>query len=167
MDISIIILRILHIFGAVFWVGAAWIGALFLEPTARALGPDGGKFMAHLLNVRKYARYIMVAALVTLLAGLALFFILYGGSGFRTATGMAFAIGGGIGLIAGICGGMISAVSGRMSKLGAAFAQQGKPPTPEQGAEMAALQKRLRTLGMATAILTTIALLLMAVARNL
>ena len=139
----------------------------YLEPTARALGPDGGKFMAYLVTTRKSSISIMIAAILTILAGLVLFSTRYGGAGMRTTAGVAFAVGGLFGILAGVTGGMVGASSSRLSKLGGEIAKQGKPPTPEQQAQLAALQGRLRTLGMATAILTSIALLLMATARYL
>ena len=37
MEIVTIIFRILHIFSAVAWVGAAWLVVLFIEPTVRAM----------------------------------------------------------------------------------------------------------------------------------
>ncbi len=167
MDILTLILRVVHIFAGVFWVGAAWIGAIYLEPTVRALGPEGGKFMGHLVGTRKYSIAIMIAAVLTLLAGFALFFMLYGGAGMRTNAGMTFGIGGVIGLIAGAAGGMVGAASARLTRLGATIAQQGKPPSPEQQTELRGLQGRLRTFGLATAILTSIALFAMAIARHL
>lgn len=167
MEITTIILRVVHIFSGVFWVGAAWIGAIYLEPTARALGPDGGKFMAHMLRVRKYSLAIMIAAILTILAGLALFLMRYSGAGMRTNAGIGFAIGGLFGILAGVTGGIVGGASGRLGRLGAEIQQQGKPPTPEQQAQLTALQNRMRTMGIATAVLTSIALLLMATARYL
>ncbi len=166
MDIVTIILRIIHIFSGVLWVGAAWVGALFLEPTARALGPDGGRFMGYMVTNRRYAIYISVAAVLTLLAGWTLFFMRYGIAGLSTGPGLTFAIGGILGLIAGgVGGGVVGRASNRLSALGGEIARGGKPPTPEQAAELAALQAQLRSGGVWTAILTSLAVLAMAIAR--
>jgi hypothetical protein len=165
MEFTTLILRVIHIFAGVFWVGAAWIGAFYLGPTAAALGPDGGKFMGHLITVRKYSLSIMIAAVLTILAGLALYALRYGAAGMRTNAGIAFAIGGLFGIAAGVTGGMVGASSSRLVRLGAEIAQQGKPPWPEQQAQMAATQRRIQTMGMATAVLATISLFLMAIAR--
>ncbi|MCC7163230.1 MAG: hypothetical protein IT331_12110 [Anaerolineae bacterium] len=164
MDLLFILLRLIHIFAGVFWVGAAWIGALFLEPTARALGPDGGKFLSHMATVRRYSIYIMVSAVLTILAGWGLWFMRYGMPSLGTSSGLAFFIGGIAGLIAmGIGAGTGSAATG-MTRLGSEIAQQGKPPTPEQQGQMRELQGRMRQFGIWTAVLTSIALFLMAIA---
>ena len=167
MEYLTMLLRVVHIFGAVFWVGAGWLTVLFLTPAVRALGPDGAKFMGYLVSVRKISIYISAASGATLVAGWTLWLMRYSLPSLTTNAGLAFLIGGIVGTIAGVTGGMIGGTSTRMSKLGAEIAQQGKPPSPEQAAQMGALQKRMGTLGLWTAILTTSALFLMSVARYL
>lgn len=164
MDILSMVLRVLHIFGAVAWVGATWMVVFFVEPTVRALGPEGGKFMNYMATTRRYPLYISIAAAVTLLAGIVLYGI-HWGPVWNTPMGLTFLIGGLIGIAGGVVGGMTGGVTGRMTKLGGEMAQQGKPPSPEQLTEMSALQARLRSLARVTAILTSIALFLMAIAR--
>jgi hypothetical protein len=39
MDLAI--LRLIHISGGLFWVGAFYTFFFFVQPTAMALGPDG------------------------------------------------------------------------------------------------------------------------------
>jgi hypothetical protein len=166
MEIVTIILRIVHIFAGVFWVGAVWIGVFFLEPTSRALGADGGKFLGHLVSVRRYPIYLSIAAVLTLLAGWILFFMRYGIAGLQTGPGLAFAIGGILGLIAGgFGGGVVGPTSSKLAALGQEIAQGGKPPTPEQLAQLSALQSRLRRGNVWTAVFASLALLLMALAR--
>jgi uncharacterized membrane protein len=41
VDWWLILLRILHVGGAMMWFGGAIIGGFFLQPTAKALGPAG------------------------------------------------------------------------------------------------------------------------------
>jgi hypothetical protein len=48
MDTYMVVLRIVHILAGVFWVGAALTTILFLQSTAREVGPAAGPFMAHL-----------------------------------------------------------------------------------------------------------------------
>jgi hypothetical protein len=167
MEYSTLVLRIIHIFAGVLWVGAAWIGVLFLEPTIRALGPEGGKFMSTMVRERRYSTAIMIAAVLTLLAGWGLWFMRYGVPSLQTTAGLTFFIGGIIGLIAGGVGGAVGSTSSKLTALGSQIAMQNAPPTPEQLAEMRALQGRLRQFGVWAAILTTLALLSMAVARYL
>ena len=166
MEIVTIVLRIVHIFSGVAWAGTAWALVLFLEPTARALGPDGGKFLGYMISVRRFHIYMSVVGGLTVLAGWILFFMRYGIAGLSLPTGVAFAIGGVLGLIAlGIGGGITGPSSVRLVTLGGELAKAGKPPGPEQAAQMAALQARLRTAGLWTAILTALAVLMMATAR--
>ena len=42
----ILLLRVLHIVGGVFWVGTAVFIAAFLGPSLRAAGPAGGWLLA-------------------------------------------------------------------------------------------------------------------------
>ena len=45
MAILIIVLRIIHIFSGVFWVGFAFFNIGFLQPTVKATGAEGQKTM--------------------------------------------------------------------------------------------------------------------------
>ena len=47
MDGYVIGLRLLHAFGGVFWVGAAWMMAGFLNPGAGVTGPGALTARAH------------------------------------------------------------------------------------------------------------------------
>lgn len=164
MDYLVILLRILHIFGGVAWVGAGWMVVFFIEPAVSALGPEGGKFMNYIATVRRYPVYISAAAGVTLIAGLLLYGIKWGPV-WNTPRGLTFLIGGIFGIAAGVVGGMVGGVTGRMMALGGEIAKQGKPPSADQSAQMRALQERLRSLGRISAVLASIALLCMASAR--
>lgn len=169
MDILTIVLRILHIFGGVFWVGAAWVLTFFVAPTAAALGPDGGKFMTTLTTRFRFPVYVSIAAVITLLAGFTLYYLRYVSFGLSsTGAGMALGLGGIIGLAAGVVGGgVVGTTTSKLGALGAEIGRGGKPPTQEQGAQLAALQARLKTASLWNAILVSIALLLMATARYL
>lgn len=165
MEIFDVLLRVVHIFAGVFWVGAAWLLTFFLGPAAQALGPDGGKFMGYLNTRLRLSIYISVAAVLTVLAGWALYFMNWGMLWPDSKT-ITFAIGGVFGLIAlGIGGGIVGPTSHKMTKLGSELASQGKPPTDEQKAQMGALQKRLGTASLWNSIVSSIALFLMAIAR--
>ncbi len=68
------ILRFLHIAAAIFWAGSSFFTVFFLEPTVRSLGPDGGKFMQRLIGGARFSLAISLAATITVLAGLAMYF---------------------------------------------------------------------------------------------
>lgn len=166
MDLVTIILRIIHIFGGVFWVGGAWTIVFFLEPASHALVPEGGKVMGYLMGTRRLAVYLSVAAVLTVLAGLILFFWHYGLAGLNTGPGLVFGIGGVFGIIALAIGGAVTGpTSNKLTQLGGEIARGGKPPTPEQGVQLAALQARMRTAARWAAVFASLALLMMASAR--
>ena len=56
MDTYLVVLRIVHILAGVFWVGAVFTTILFLQPTARDVGPAAGPFMAHLAGKKTTRR---------------------------------------------------------------------------------------------------------------
>ncbi|HZQ10533.1 MAG TPA: hypothetical protein VFD70_28400 [Anaerolineae bacterium] len=162
MEIVTIILRIIHIFAGIAWVGGAWLFVFFVEPSLEALGPDAGKFMSYMVNVRRYPIYITTAAALTLLAGWTLWFLRY--RGLQTAADWTFAIGGIFGLIAGFIGGaVVGRAAGQLTALGAEIGRGGKAPTPEQRTQMTALQTQMKSAGLWTAIFAALAVLCMAI----
>ncbi len=166
MDIVTILLRIIHIFAGIFWVGALWMVLFFVLPAAQTLGNDASKFMNQMLVVQRYPFYASIAAGLTLLAGWTLFFYRYGIVGLQTGAGITFGIGGILGLVGGVLGGvLVGATAGKISVLGGEMAKAGKPPSAEQLTEMAALQARLRMGTLVTAVIVSLAVLCMAVAR--
>jgi uncharacterized membrane protein len=70
MNTYMVVLRIVHILAGVFWVGAALTTFLFLQPTAREVGPAAGPFMAHLAGKKRLVDWVLRAAGLTILAGL-------------------------------------------------------------------------------------------------
>lgn len=168
MDIYTIILRLLHILAGVFWVGAVWMMIGFLQPTAEATGPEGQKFMQRLFQ-SKLPRVMSAAAGTNVLAGLLLYWKDSGG--FRldwitTAAGLSFTIGGVAAIIAFVLGFTVSkSAADRLAAVGKEIQAGGKPPTPEQAAELKRQQAKLSTGAKWTAALLTIALIEMAIAR--
>ena len=45
MDITMVVMRTVHILLGVFWAGTFFFVVLFLEPSVRAAGLDGAKVM--------------------------------------------------------------------------------------------------------------------------
>jgi hypothetical protein len=167
MDIVTIILRILHIFGGVFWVGAAWLVTFFVSPAAQSLGADGGKFMTTLMSRYRLPLYISVSAVITLVAGFILYYTRFISLGLAsTSSGMVFGLGGILGLVGGVIGGaVVGTTTTKLAALGGEIGRSGKPPTADQAAQLTALQSRLQTASLWNAIIVTLALLAMAVAR--
>lgn len=165
----IIVLRLVHILGAIFWVGGALYNAVFLLPTVRALGPAGGQVMYQLGEVRRMPTRLLTAAILVIASGIWLMWLASGG--FRngwmgSGPGITFSIGGTLGIIGAIYGKLgPSRLAQRAGALAAAMQGAGGPPAPEQVAEMQRIQSRLpMAVNIATA-LVVLAASAMAVAR--
>ena len=166
----LIILRLIHILFGVFWVGTAVFVAVFLIPTVRALGPGGGAVMQQLGQKQKLPVYIQLAAVLTVLSGISMYWRASGGfsnaAWLHSGTGMTFSIGAISALVAITLGiAVVAPTAKRAGELGAAMAGAGKPPTPEQQAEMQRLQMKFGKLSAVVAVLLIIATAAMAVAR--
>lgn len=166
--IVVLILRIIHVFGGVFWGGAGLFMTFFLSQAVKATGPDGGKVMGNLITGTRWNAAIASASGLTVLSG----FLLYGynmqrfGAGWdRSGAGIGFAIGGLAGLIAAIIGGaVLGRTSKRIAELGAEIGKAaGGPPPADKLAEMGALQARMERFSNINAILLTIAVIMMAI----
>ncbi|MFN8412383.1 MAG: hypothetical protein U0Z26_08345 [Anaerolineales bacterium] len=161
------LLRIIHIVGGVFWVGAALTMTLYIVPTIRATGEAGQKFMGQFMGKTNFTAVITTASILNILAG----FILYGitsnwftSAWSRTGPGMGFGIGAGFALIGWVFGILIGRGNGQMAKLGAQI--QGKP-TAEQLASIQTLQKNLGLYSKINGTALIIAVIFMSIARYL
>jgi hypothetical protein len=166
MQFILIVLRLIHIAAGAFWAGSALMIALVILPGVRTAGPGGERN----LPMAQISQAMSIAALLTTVAGL----LLYGWIS-RFAWGWIVSPLG-IGLTLGSLAGLAAFLLGLLStgptgkKLGMLAAQigaAGGPPKPEQAAEMGRLQAKLATSSTVSTILTTAALVLMAVARYL
>jgi len=104
-----VVLRVLHILVAALWVGAAGLLAMVVMPAVGEAGATGGPFLAS-LHRRKLHVFMAASALLTVLSGIWLYWVLT--TGFDPAIvwsrgGVAFGIGGLCGLVALIVGGGI------------------------------------------------------------
>jgi uncharacterized membrane protein len=106
MDIGILIARIIHVVGAVIWVGSMFFLAVFLGPAIEEMGPEGGKLMGALAR-RNWPVFVPIVAILTMLAGLYLYW--RASSGFdpgymRSGPGMTFGVGAAAAILAYIIG---------------------------------------------------------------
>jgi uncharacterized membrane protein len=167
MNFVLLVLRLLHILGGIFWVGGALVMAFFITPTIMSTAEAGQKFMGHLLTQTKFSRMMTIAALSTILAGFILYWI--DSAGFTSdwmmaGPGVGFGIGAFFALIGFGAGLMIPRGGAAMAKLAAQFKGA---PTPDQQAQMAALVKRQKMISAISAHSLLAAAILMAVARYL
>jgi uncharacterized membrane protein len=166
-----LVFRTLHILAAIAWAGAVFMVVLFLQPTAKAIGPAAGPFMRELLGTRKLIDRVVGLAWVTIIAGGFLYWHdlqLAGDLGdfLGTAFGLWLTIGAIAALVAvGI--GMVATrpMIVRSLALGAQIAQAGDQPPPELVQELQATQARGRTFAKWNLALITIAAFAMATAR--
>ena len=169
MDLLMIILRIIHIASGVFWVGAAVAFFAFVRPSARAIGPDAGRFMAELNVRRRFPIVVLASGAVTVLAGLWLYWIDSGGfdlDWIGTGFGATLTVGAVSALIAlGIGGGYVRPRADRVGAIGARLGSEGRPPTAEEAQELATLNAALDRAGVAVLILLGVAVIAMAIAR--
>jgi len=74
MNPLVAVLRLVHIVFGVFWAGTIFFFVSFLEPSIRAVGPDGGKVMLQLFS-RRFLTVLPATAGLSILSGLALLWI--------------------------------------------------------------------------------------------
>jgi hypothetical protein len=171
MDWWLITLRITHVGAAMLWFGGAIIGSFFLQPTAKALGPDGQAFMDHMLRKRRMGVSFPILATLTVLAGAALYWRDSGGlqlAWITTPTGLAYTIGG-LAAIVALVGGfvLIGPSTAEQSAVQRELAESGAPATPAQLERLARADRRMQLAGRIDLPLIIIAGLTMAVARYL
>ena len=171
MDVYMMVLRIVHIAGAIFWVGSAVIFFFFLEPTAKTLGPQAQPFVKQLVETRRLPLYIITANLLVVISGILMYW--RDSAGFRiewitSATGLAFSIGGIAGIAATFVGGaLIRPAVERFGALGDRLAAAGRPPTEEELRDVETLQSTLRRYGAIDVALLMVGVVTMATARYL
>src|SRR5215203_1645829 len=165
----LITLRLIHILAGAFWAGTAIFTVAFLIPTIRALGPAGGPVMQHITQVRKLPLYFLGAGILTLISGIGLYSRASAGfsnAWMRSGQGTTFGIGAVLAIAAMVIGMLVtSPTAKRVAALGATIAGAGRPPSPEQQAEMQRLQARMGKTSLVTTMLLVGATAAMAVAR--
>jgi hypothetical protein len=158
MDIVLIVLRLLHIVGAVAWVGMGITMMLYIGPAAGAAGESGLRFMKSLMTRTGFARAVPIAAVVTVLAGILLYLVADSASRFSSTGNMVLGIGAVFGLLAAGHGG---AATGRATTaLAAALAQH----VPDNGAIAPDALPTLRDLAMKVSTHSRISVILMIIA---
>lgn len=157
MDWLMVILRIIHIFSAVVWIGTTYTMVLFIGPTAQAIGADAAKFMQHFTQKSGLTRRLAIVGGLTVLSGLLMYGKLFKGlANLSTGSGLALTLGGLLGIIALVIG---MRMSGTIKKMRSLATEMGGAPKPEQIAAMSRLQATLGKLGSTNAIFMSLALL--------
>lgn len=166
---DLVVLRLIHILGGAFWLGAAVTMFLFLQPTAQATAPEGQRFMLHLLRNRRFSDVVLAAALLTGVAGAILFWRGTNGLDLALITqpqALGFTVGGVAGGIALLLFLFVGYPAGRrMIMIGGRLEAERRPPDEEERSILAAAQRVLGRVGVTVLALLVIAAAAMATAR--
>ena len=169
MQAELMVLRVVHIVGGVFWVGAMTFNAFLLGPAMAAAGPAAGPVAVNLVK-RKVTTVMPLSAILTMLAGLRLMMITSTGFSrdyFSQPNGMTYAVGAVFAILGFVVGMVVTRPAMmKVASLGAAAASD--ETTRERiGAELRSMQERARSSNMIVSALLLIAAACMAVARYL
>jgi uncharacterized membrane protein len=166
-----LVFRTLHIMAGVAWAGSAFLFTVFIEPAAAKLGPAAGPFMEETIGRRKVPEIVTAIAGLTVVAGWVLWFNGWNrvgsfGDWVGTSFGLMMTIGG-LAATGAFVAGLVGVPPNlkRLNELGAQVEASGGAPTPEQAAEIGAIQVRMRTLSWLDLSLLAIAVFCMATAR--
>jgi uncharacterized membrane protein len=169
--VYITVLRIIHIFAAVTWIGGGIFVLSVLLPTVAAAGPDGGRFMLQAARAGRLANVLTGAAAVTVLAGLLLFWPTSGGlnqAWLTSINGITLTIGAIFGILAMLHGAFATAPLNRQLGIVATdiLGRQGPPP-PELLQKAQALGARIARNTAISMTMGALALLFMAAAQTI
>jgi uncharacterized membrane protein len=165
---TIIFLRLVHILFGVFWVGTAIFVNFILFPALKGDPATMGK-IAGTLTQRGMHKWMGIAAVLTLLSGFGLVWIMSGGdmAAYNQGPGKIFTMAGGLGTLAFLLGLLFARPAGlKAGEIGQALAAATDPAEKArlQG-EMAAIQKKTALITMSVVVLLLLAVAGMAVAR--
>lgn len=165
----LVVLRLVHVLAAIFWVGTGLFATFFLAPALGTVGPVGGQVMGA-LQKRGMFTALPVSALLTILSGIALLMMAASGSDgayFRTDAGRAFSMSGGLAIAAFVFGMLVSRpATMRMAKLaGEVAAAADDTERTRLGAALAKARQGSQTANLVATIMIVLAAAGMAVAR--
>jgi len=69
MDITMIVLRLFHIFAGVFWVGAGLMAICSPRTFTQFAGEEGKRFGQRFMSQSKYGMFMGIASMLTVLSG--------------------------------------------------------------------------------------------------
>lgn len=169
MQAELILLRLIHVVGGVFWVGSVMFTSFFLMPTLMKAGPMVAAPVSAGLQARRMMTWMPIVALLVILSGLRLLMIVSGGDThwFVHRTGHAYTVSGALAIVAFIVGFTIARPA--MTKAGKLAASAASDQTSKHliQEELKRLQRRGYIGTMIVTWLVIVAAMGMAVARYL
>jgi hypothetical protein len=161
---EIIVLRVIHIVGGIFWVGSMLFTTFFLLPALAQAGPATGPVMAGLQR-RRLMTVLPLVALLTILSGVRLMWITSVGftpAYFDTPVGQAYTVAG----LAAIVGFLLAFLVVRPAAARAARLSAGGQGAGEgRTAEVESLRRRAAVFGVAVTFLLLVSAAGMAIGR--
>lgn len=166
---DVLILRLIHIGVGAFWVGAVFTNVLFLQPTAAALGPDGGRFSFHLARHRRFSTVILLSAATTITAGVWLLWISTSGldpDRLFDISRLGFTVGGLVAILTFAVGSLyVYPRTERIVRIMSSAMGESRGPRPDEQAQLGRLRAELLRAGWVTVVGLGIATASMATAR--
>lgn len=161
MDVTRIILRLIHIFAGVFWVGGVWMMTTYIGSTAKALGKDAAPFMQHFSLRSGFQQGLAIAAGLSVLSGSWLYYLNFGDSiVVNTGRGLALTFGAIFGLISFALGAfVIGRGTSQIRAIADSIAASGGPPKQEDLENMQVLREKVAKTGSLVAVLMIFALI--------
>jgi uncharacterized membrane protein len=167
MNYLMLIVRLVHIFAGVYWVGATLTTSFYVGATTEGTGEAGRQVMQYLITKARLSTAMTAAAVLTVLAGYTLYWI--DSNGFTsTWTHSGPGIGFGIGGAAGLLGLIFRVLANRnMATVGWLASEIKEQPTPEQSQKLGSIQKNQALLNKLNTWSLIVAVFFMATARYL
>ena len=170
MHAELLVLRLVHILGGIFWLGSGVFTTFFLFPSMASAGPAAGQIMLNLTKRRLFV-FLPTVAVLTILSGVRLVMIASGGfqrDYFLLMSGKTYTLAG----IAATVAFLLSLIVARPAAVRVgALAQLSTTAGPGDrdriAAEMKALQARIKSSSIIAMLLLIFAGAGMAVARYL
>jgi hypothetical protein len=168
MDLLMVVLRLLHIFSGVFWVGSMFLMVQYIQPTMEATAPEGPKFVRQMMGPGGLTSALAGASGLAVLSGIVMYGLIFDGRmAFDSGYGVMLSIGGLAGLAALIVGFVFqNRSSRRLAAIGREIEAAAGPPSAEQMAELAYHSARLSQGARLTVLLLVIALIGMSTAQD-
>jgi len=164
-----VVLRLIHVLGGAFWLGAAVTLFVFLQPTAQATAPEGQRFMLHLLRNRRFSEVVLGAALLTGAAGAILFWRDTNGLELKLMLQpehLGFTVGGAAGGVALLGFVFVGYPAGRrLIAIGSRLETERRPPHEDEQRILVTAQRTLSRVGATVLVLLVVAAAAMATAR--
>ena len=167
MNYLVLTLRLIHIVGGIFWVGAGLLMNFFIAPSMRATGDAGRQFGGHFMTKTRAITVMNISVYSTVIAGAWLYGIdsqWFTSAWMTSSSGVGFAVGAVFGLVGFVTGLMNGQNNQKMAKLGAQIQGQ---PTPEQAAQLGAIAKQQGWVIPVSSYSLLLAIIFMAIARYL